>query len=299
MTITNFRLNPQNNFPVSYQINGGPIVTEMYSADPIPSASSDTYTFTSTANLAVLGEYSVKLWTALSTNEFLANDTSHTEVENFICAPSGDGSFGDGFTSFMLRTIDNSSGCSARGYEDYTALSTNLARDAKHTVTVTSGWAEQFFSVWIDYNDNFFFEPEEQVISSFESDLGASTTFFLPADAPLGEHLLRTKSSDVEDSVGDPCTDMVYGETEDYTVNIIPAESGDRLAVDFTGITPGGTVSFTDLSTGSPDTWAWSVSPSTGITYTGATSAKSQNPKITFGDAGIYSISLTASNSSG
>ena len=66
-----------------------------------------------------------------------------------------------------------------------------------------------------------------------------------------------------------------------------------------TNVSPGTTVNFTDLTTGVPNTWAWSVSPTTGWAYAGGTSASSQNPQITFNTVGTYSVTLTASNGQG
>jgi PKD repeat protein len=71
------------------------------------------------------------------------------------------------------------------------------------------------------------------------------------------------------------------------------------IAANFSGtplaVPVGGTVTFTDLSTGTPTTWAWSANPSTGVTYAGGTTAASQNPQMTFANTGLYSITLTAS----
>ncbi len=66
-----------------------------------------------------------------------------------------------------------------------------------------------------------------------------------------------------------------------------------------TNVAPGTTVNFTDLSTGVPTSWAWTVSPATGWAYAGGTSANSQNPQITFNTIGQYTISLTAANGIG
>ena len=59
------------------------------------------------------------------------------------------------------------------------------------------------------------------------------------------------------------------------------------------------TVTFTDLSSGSPTSWAWVVSPASGWAYAGGTSSTSQNPQITFNTVGFYTITLTATNTQG
>ncbi len=60
----------------------------------------------------------------------------------------------------------------------------------------------------------------------------------------------------------------------------------------------GDVVTFTDLSEYSPTSWAWSFSPST-ISYTGSTSAASQNPKVIFNEGGYYTVTLMATNAYG
>ena len=58
------------------------------------------------------------------------------------------------------------------------------------------------------------------------------------------------------------------------------------------------TVYFTDLSSNGPTSWTWSFSPST-VTYVGGTNANSQNPQVKFNNAGLYTVSLTATNAFG
>ena len=66
-----------------------------------------------------------------------------------------------------------------------------------------------------------------------------------------------------------------------------------------TNVAPNTTVNFTDLSTGNPTSWSWSVSPATGWAYAGGTTASSQNPQITFTTVGQYTVALTATNAQG
>ena len=60
-----------------------------------------------------------------------------------------------------------------------------------------------------------------------------------------------------------------------------------------TTICPNGSTTFTDQSTGTPTSWAW--------TFAGGTPATStlQNPVVTFATAGTHTVALTASNTGG
>ncbi|HEY0029756.1 MAG TPA: PKD domain-containing protein [Bacteroidia bacterium] len=60
-----------------------------------------------------------------------------------------------------------------------------------------------------------------------------------------------------------------------------------------TSVCVGSAVTFTDLSTNFPSTWAW--------TFPGGTpgTSSSQNPAITYNTAGVYNVTLTATNANG
>lgn len=85
----------------------------------------------------------------------------------------------------------------------------------------------------------------------------------------------------------DPCTP---------TTPVAPVANFSASA---TNVTPGTTVSFTDLSSGIPTSWSWSVSPATGWSYAAGSTATTQNPQIVFNTVGQYTISLTATNAQG
>jgi len=65
------------------------------------------------------------------------------------------------------------------------------------------------------------------------------------------------------------------------------------FSADFTTIEEGGSISFTDLSSNSPDSWAWTFEGGTPETST------DQNPVIVYNTAGIYDVTLVATNGAG
>jgi hypothetical protein len=94
-----------------------------------------------------------------------------------------------------------------------------------YDLTITTGWGLQFINVWIDFNDNFVFEPSELIIDNAEipgQDAAGTYTetfaFNVPSDAALGEHIMRAKSNYNGPNTDDACVDVTFGETEDYTV---------------------------------------------------------------------------------
>lgn len=82
-------------------------------------------------------------------------------------------------------------------------------------------------------------------------------------------------------------------------VPVNPVPPTTDFVADITTVIQGGSVNFTDLSTNFPTSWSWSVSPAGGVTYINSTTSASQNPTIQFANTGLYTITLTATNSVG
>lgn len=88
-----------------------------------------------------------------------------------------------------LNTINNTS-TSTAGYEDFTNISTDLARGSSYpmSVTVTGFDTDQTF-VWIDYNQNGVFEDNEK--TTLSATATATGNVVIPEDAVLGLSLIH------------------------------------------------------------------------------------------------------------
>lgn len=82
VTLRNFGTEPQSNFSVYYNIDGGANVTETFTGTLNPLENVD-YTFTATADLGVAGQtYAIVAGTSLAGDEEPANDETSTNVTN-------------------------------------------------------------------------------------------------------------------------------------------------------------------------------------------------------------------------
>jgi hypothetical protein len=234
VVINNFGSADQSNFDISYNLDGT-IVNEQV-AGPLNGAGSLTYTFNQTADFANVGAYNLSVYTNLTGDSDNSNDTLNTVVLNKTCEPGANCTFGGGFQMFKLGTIENASDCSDNGYGDYTSLMTELERSSTNDLEITSGYGDQYVRVWIDFNDNFVFEIEELVIDNYLMAEGQGSGTYtetiplsIPANANLGQHMMRAKSSLGSYVPDDACEESLYGETEDYMTEIVVLTGVDEI----------------------------------------------------------------------
>jgi hypothetical protein len=128
----------------------------------------------------------------------------------------------------QFNTIDNaSSGCA--NYTNFTAISTSVIKGTSHNLTITkrndcTGTTEFTgrFAAWIDWNQNGVFEAGEQVLTDAAASNGPITaSVTVPIGAATGA--VRMRCIFREGATAPPaCGDYAsWGETEDYTVNIV------------------------------------------------------------------------------
>lgn len=140
--------------------------------------------------------------------------------------------FIDGVT---LNTLTNLTGCNgaADGYIKYPPTGTNttsLEVGSSYTITLEGPLYNPVgFGVWIDFNnDGDFDDADEFVFASSNYDTGTqSGLIFIPANsAYLGERRMRIRAEDYSIlSSTQSCTTFYNGETEDYTITLVPAST--------------------------------------------------------------------------
>jgi len=235
VSIANFGANTQSNFDVSYTLNGGTPVTEQV-AGPLEIGSIIEYSFSTPADFSDIGYHELFTTTELDEDGDQTNDSTTVFIVNSLCQPQTMCEQGVGIYDFELGTIENETGCDPDGYANYTNMSTNLSQGSSNDLTITTGYGSVYVKVWIDFNDNFLFEDDEVVVNDYVIANGQGQGSYtetmpldIPADAMLGEHLMRAKTNYNTNVPADACESTQFGETEDYLANIT-LSTGTSLA---------------------------------------------------------------------
>jgi hypothetical protein len=123
----------------------------------------------------------------------------------------------------VLGTINNTSACTSGGYADYTTISTDMQLNATYSFTVTNGtpYSSDQCAIWIDWNQSQVWDAAEKITPTNPTGVGPYVgTITVPATATLGATRMRVRICYTGTIT--PCGAMSYGETEDYTINVIP-----------------------------------------------------------------------------
>jgi PKD repeat protein len=177
------------------------------------------------------------------------NGSDQEVKENYInvipetyCIPvysSGTGG-GDFISLVQLGAINNETGASTFPfYAYYNNLSADLLRNTTYSITLSPGSysSGNNISVWIDYNQNMIFEANEKlgnVVVQSAPETG-SISFRVPLSALAGNTRMRVKETWNINAI-DPCSGYLYGETEDYNVNILNDDRSLNLIVFLEGL---------------------------------------------------------------
>lgn len=81
--ISNYGNSCQSGFNVHYQINNGTVVTETINSPSVVPGSFINYSFNTKANLATVGNYSIKIYTSLAADSIKTNDTLTSTIQHY------------------------------------------------------------------------------------------------------------------------------------------------------------------------------------------------------------------------
>lgn len=140
----------------------------------------------------------------------------------------------DWISGVSFGDISNPSGKSP--YSNFTASTTTLAAGETQEIILTAGFSwftyDETWNVWIDWNADGIFDPNEESVFSLavpappNGTLNAATTgeITVPAGTALGQKKMRVTLK--RDAFAAPCEAIPMGEVEDYTV-IVTAPGGN------------------------------------------------------------------------
>ena len=230
--VKNFGNYTASEFDIEYVLDGGAPVVQTFTGY-IGSGEVVNFTFDQEGDFSASGEHNITVRTLWNLDENTPNDEISAVIYNLLCRPVSECSVGHGFEVFEVGGINNSSTCNEDGYSDFTNLTANLEPGSTYGLTVTSNYGSQYMTVWIDFNDDSLLTADEMVVDNYNFAPGEGSGTYtetmdlvVPADAANGAHLMRARSSGTG-TIATACEEILFGETEDYSVQIGELGLGD------------------------------------------------------------------------
>ncbi|MCX6232876.1 MAG: GEVED domain-containing protein [Bacteroidetes bacterium] len=242
--VKNFGLNSISNFPVKYKLGQNAVVSENISAT-LASGSVMSYTFSQTVDLSAVTQpqsFSLMAWTDVTADPTHQNDTVHKTIVNnspVYCISSANFSSDDDIGNLTFAGINNGNPLPVLGnlnankqYSDFTALAPAQIQPGKTfpisvSAIFSSGSYSGYINVFIDYNNDGIWDVNtEQVFGGNYYGNSVSTIsgyVTVPLTATIGYCRMRVVLREDGTAANTlPCGTYDYGETEDYTIKIIP-----------------------------------------------------------------------------
>ena len=238
-----------------------------------------TYSFS--GNFATTYFYTVSPYNAIGTASGCTEASFTTNANGCYCVSGPSSVDGTGITNVLLVSTNFPNSVStAPVYNDHTATVVDMSRGINNNVQITfdvPSWGTNSYDyntvIWIDANDNFTFEASEIVYTGLSATTASPTllnaSFVLPGSISLGQHRMRVVATDAEQVPANPCYGGTYGETADFTINVVapscaPPAATTSIVNDCANSQYFVNVNVTDLGNGSPvitdGTSTWPVS---------------------------------------
>lgn len=127
-------------------------------------------------------------------------------------------------TGGVENLTNTNSGFSSGGYGDFSNLSVSQHIGESLSFTSVQGSASypQGLRIWADWNKNGVFETSEIVYTAQNLASNGHTGSFIVPNVAEGSYRIRVIAKYDSNNI-DSCETLFYGETEDYTITVLPA----------------------------------------------------------------------------
>ena len=238
------------------------------------SVSTNSYNFTGSFNTTYF--YTIVPFNANGSATGCTEQSFATNVNGCYCASTPTSVDGLGITNVQIVSTNFANTVSTSPvYNDHTATPVDMSQGINNNVQISfdTGFGYDYnIVIWIDANDDFNLDASEIVYTGLAPNTPIVThnaSFVMPGTMPLGQHRMRIVATDGLQTPSNPCYSGTYGETADFTVNIVAASCTPPAAT--TTLVPAcGTaeysidVNVTALGSGTPSitdgTTSWPVS---------------------------------------
>lgn len=242
-----------------------------------------TYSFTGTLNTTYF--YTLVPYNSNGPATGCTEMSFTTSANGCYCISNPTSVDGQGITNVQIVTTDFANTVnSSPVYNDHTATVVDMAQGINNNVQISfdTGFGYDYnIVIWIDANDDFNLDASEIVYTGLAPNTPIITfdaSFVVPNSVPLGQHRMRIVATDALQTPSNPCYSGTYGETADFTINVVapsctpPAFASTTVSHDCANGNFNVNVDVTDLGNGSPSisdgTTSWPVS-ATGVIAVG------------------------------
>ena len=249
-TITNHGTSNESNFPVKYQLGNGTAVTQNYSGS-LASGATGTITFNTRVDLSpVYFATPFKVYTDLANDTYRANDTVTILVRKPDPTPAStptSSTAGLHVTNVTFAGINNGNPSPFKMhprvgeemYSDYTLDPTQqgtIVKGQRYPLSVYHSFVgnntiRTYKAVYIDYNRDNAFTPNERITPAGFNNSPADSLMFLyvtvPNDSTVAPGITRMRVICSNANIQQATGYYTQGETEDYAINILPPYDND------------------------------------------------------------------------
>ena len=153
------------------------------------------------------------------------------------CAAQGNAPWQEWIARIKFVDVDNTSGKSK--YSDFTNQTINVNAGSPALITLTAGFSyttyDEYWKVWIDYNQNGVFEEATETYLSITAPHPANGTSLFPISTSAfikggftQDFTTRVRIAMKRGSYPTPCGSFENGEVEDYSIHIAPGGGQNR-----------------------------------------------------------------------